>query len=145
VRLGGVDYERLWPRLIEFLNGWCVATELTPDRIEVRLPSMGGGAARVVEIVMTREEWDEWVSVAWGAFKPAAQQVRDTLLRLGPGQEFLVYGQYELVASPTPELPEDKEMALMEELARKHPKGFGRWVQLDGENNVVDEFRPPPD
>jgi hypothetical protein len=133
----------MWPRLIESLNRWSSAREVSWGRIEVTLASQGEAPARVVGIVMTPEEWEDLASVAWGDFGSAARQVRSDVLGLRHHERFLVYHQYELVASATAELPVDPDDARMAELARQHPEGFGRWAALDREGNVVDEFRPP--
>lgn len=103
------------------------------------------GSSSVVEILMTRNEWDLMVTIPHGDFDLAAQAVRSTLLGLRDDERFLIFGDYELVPSTAPTLPIDPEDALMEELARQHPEGFGRWVVEDSEGNVVDEFRPPAD
>ncbi len=91
---------------------------------------------------MTREEWDDMVSIPFGEFGAAARAVRATALSMEEDEHFLVYEQYALVASSTPDLPVDPEEAHLAELARQHPEGFGRWVVLDDEGNVIDEFRP---
>ena len=139
-----MGYERLWERLFEFLNGWTTATEVEPGRIEVVLAN-SDGSSRVVEILMTRNEWDQMVTIPHGDFDLAAQAVRNVLLRLRPDEGFLIFGDYELIPSTASTLPIDPEDAVMEELARQHPEGFGRWVVLDRDGRVVDEFAPPAD
>lgn len=139
-----MSYERLWERLFEFLNGWSTAVEVAPGRIEVRLESPDG-STRAVELVMTPDEWDEMVTIPWGDFDSAAQEVRKAVLDLRHHERYLVYGDYELVPSATADLPVDPEETRLDELARQHPEGFGRWVVMDRDGNVLDEFRPPPD
>ena len=53
-----MSYERLWERLLEFLNGWTVAAEVEPGRIEVTVQNPEG-SAKAVEILMTHGQWDE--------------------------------------------------------------------------------------
>lgn len=55
------SYERLWERLIEFLNEVVSATEIEAGRTEVVLAGPTG--TRVIEIVMTRNEWDDMVTI----------------------------------------------------------------------------------
>lgn len=67
------------------------------------------------------------------------------MLGLRNHERFLVYRQYELVPSSTPHLPVDPEDIRLDELARQHPEGFGHWVVLDRDSNVLDEFRSHTD
>jgi len=90
---------------------------------------------------MTRDEWDDVVTVMWGSFDDAAEQVRERILALQPNQRFLVYGQYELIASVSESVPLDPDFERLQELARQHPEGVGTWVVLDEVGNVLDEFR----
>jgi hypothetical protein len=138
-----MSYERLWERLTEFLNGWAVAAEVAPGRIEVTW-SNPDGTVRVVDILMTPGEWDEMVTIPWGDFDSAAQAVRTAILALRHHERFLVYGQYELVPSASPDLPVDREGLRLAELA-KHPEGFGRWVVTDPTGKQQNMFPPPPD
>lgn len=131
--------DRLWGRLLEFLNNWSTASEVEPGQITVTLAETDG-STRVVHIVMTAEEWDDMVCSPFGDFDAAAQEVRDSVLRLGNNEGFLVYESYELVPSDSAALPVDPEEVRLDELARLHPEGFGRWVALDGDGNVEDEF-----
>jgi hypothetical protein len=136
--------EHLWERLLEFLNSWSSAAEVSPGRIEVTL-EQPDGTPRLVEIVMTPDEWDDMAAVAWGDFDDAVQKVRKTVLGLGSRERFLVYRDYDLHPSATPDLPADPEIEHLDELARQHPEGFGRWVVRDRDGNVLDEFRPHRD
>jgi hypothetical protein len=137
-----MGYERLWEQLLEFLNDWTTAVETWPGWIEVALGDQDG-SPRVVTILMAHDEWDEMVSVPWGDFDSAAQEVRKALLGLRDPDRFLVYARYELVPSASPSLPVDPEDARLDELARRHPEGFGRWAATDRSGNVVDESSPP--
>jgi hypothetical protein len=137
-----MSYERLWERLIEFLNDWGSAEEVEPGRIEVTL-TYPDASARTVEILMTRRQWDDMVTIPFGDFDAAAQEVHATVQRMQEHERFLVYEQYDLIPSATPNLPVDAETARLNELARQHPEGIGRWVAMDRDGNVVDELRPP--
>jgi hypothetical protein len=139
-----MSYERLWERLLEFLNGWTVAAEVGPGRIEVTLQN-ADGSAKVVEILMAPGQWDEMVTIPWGDFDAAAQEVRRSVLMVKHHERFLVYAQYELVPSATPDLPVDTDQARLLELARQRPEGLGRWVVTDRTGKVLDEFHPPSD
>jgi len=94
---------------------------------------------------MTPDEWDDMVTGPWGDFDLAAREVRKMVLGLQDHERFLVYGQYEMVPSTTPDLPVDPEHIGLDELARQHPQGFGRWVAMNRDGNVLDEFRSRPD
>ncbi len=135
-------YERLWERLLEFLDEWADAREVRPGRIEVTWPR-SGEPVRTVELVITRSEWDDLVAIPYGDFDLAAAEVRRSVLALEADQPYLVYGTYELVPSQTPALPPDPEELRLEERLREHPEGFGRWVALDADGNAVDELGPP--
>ena len=133
-------YERLWDRLLEFLNTWASATEIGPGRIRVAFEG-SPGSTRVVDLVMTDDEWDDTVSVLWGSFDDAAGQVRENIVGLQPDERFLLYSQYRLVPSATEHLPVDPDLERLRELARDHPEGFGRWVVLGDDGEVLDELR----
>ncbi|WP_181311534.1 hypothetical protein [Nocardioides campestrisoli] len=135
----GMKYDRLWKRLLEFLNDWGTAAVTEPGRITLTF-AHPDGSTRTVEIVMSRDEWDEMVTIPFGEFGAAARAVRATALSMEEDEHFLVYEQYALVASSTPDLPVDAEEAHLAELIRQHPEG--RWVVLDDEGNVIDEFPP---
>src|SRR4051794_18058034 len=140
---GRVKYDRLWERLIEFLNDWGTATEIEPGRIAVTF-SHSDASARTVEIRMTPRQWDDMVTIPFGDLDAAPQEVRAAALRMAEHHRFLVYEQYDLVSSATPELPIDPQAARLDELARQHPKGIGRWVVMDRDGNVLDELGQPP-
>ena len=135
-------YERLWERLLIALDDWTSAREVRPGRIEVTVPDASAGE-RQVQIVMTSDEWDDMASVAFGGFEYAFDHVKDRLVSMGASETFAVYSFYDLVPSTTPELPEDPEELRLDELAREHPEGFGRWVALDDASTIQSEFKPP--
>ena len=124
-----VKYERLWERLIESLDDWTSATEARSGQIEVALPHSGIPARRVL-IVITPDEWAEMVTVMWGDFDSALQDVKRTLLTLQPDEPFAVYADYRLEPSAEPTLREP----------RLPPPGTGEWVVLDGEGEVVSRY-----
>lgn len=133
-----MSYERLWERLLESLNSWSTATEIAPGRIFVTLEERGR-SAWVVEILMTRRDWENMATVAWGDPDGAAQYIKKRVLALRRHERFLVYETYDLGASATAELPVDPEEERLDELARQHPEGIGRWFATDPDGNVVDE------
>ena len=85
------------------------------------------------------------VTIPWGEFDGAALEVRRAVLGLRDTEQFLVFGDYELVASATRTLPIDPDEARLQELARQHPEGFGRWVVTAEDGSVLDELRRPSD
>ncbi len=113
---GCMGYERLWERLLEVLQDLGSTTEAEPGRIKVELRDVDG-SSRIVEIVMTRTEWDNMVTIPWGDFDAAARQVTQSLLGLRNDQHYLVYGDYELVPAVTPHLITEVDS----------PSGEGRW------------------
>lgn len=135
-------YERLWERLVESLSEVGAVSEPAPGRLVVAVDKADDDAG-AIEVVMTRDQWDEMASVAFGEFDSAASYVRSRLLAQPRHERFLVYGSYDLVPSATPELPADPEEEHLTELARQHPEGIGHWVVLDSDGNEVDSFGPP--
>jgi hypothetical protein len=131
-------YERLWERLLEFLNGWSSAVETVPGRVEVTV-EQPDGSRRMVEIRMTHGEWDNMVTIPWGDFDLAANEVRKSVLGVPDHERFLVYADYELVPSLTPTLPVDPDEIRLGELARQNPERF-RWVAENSDGTVQDEF-----
>ena len=118
-----------WEHLLESLNSWAVARAV-PGGIEVTYssPSLG---RRVVEIVMTRGDWEEMAEVI-GAESP--ETVQRHLLALDASEHFLVSDSgVELVPSPMRELPSDP-------LDDFVPGPGGQWVATDAAGNVVDRF-----
>ncbi|MGH1564575.1 hypothetical protein [Mumia sp. DW29H23] len=135
--------DRLWERLLASLNHWGNAAEVAPGRIELSYEDEDG-LVRQVEIVMTADEWSDFAGTIWGDFGDAANDVKRMVTEAPLGLHYCVYGTYELVPSATPELPVDPEDAAMEEMARQHPEGFGRWVVTDEAGHVLDELGPEP-
>jgi len=131
-----------WQRLLDFLAGWSVVTEVAPGRLDVTIVDAEGDPA-AVQIVMTPEQWSDMVGIPWGNFGDAAHEVKRTVLEVAGHEPFLVYGDYELIGSATPERPADPDLERLAELAREHPEGFGRWVALDADGNVEGELGPP--
>ena len=106
--LADVNYERsLWDRLIESLDRWTSATEMSSGQIEVLLP-VDEGKSRRVHIVMSPMEWTDMASVAWGDVDDAVQDVKQTLLRLQAHEGFAVYSLYQLEPCTGPALPEQE-------------------------------------
>ncbi|MET1132611.1 MAG: hypothetical protein ABWX60_04245 [Aeromicrobium sp.] len=89
-----------------------------------------------MEIVMGAQSWDDWVNLMWSSPEDAARDVRESLIGLDDRFRFLVYEQYGLEPSETEELPPDEVL----ERTRAHPGAGGRWVVLDDDGNVIDEF-----
>jgi hypothetical protein len=56
--------------------------------------------------VITPDEWDDMVTVMWGDFDSALQDVERTLLTLQPNEHCAVYADYRLEPSAEPTLRE---------------------------------------
>lgn len=126
---GSMDPERAWESLLESLSTWAEVREV-PGGIEVRF-STQGGAPRTVEIVMTRDEWEELATVIC---RETPDSVRDLVLALAPDQPFLVCdGGVELLPSSTRELPPDP-------LDDFVPEPGGQWYTTDEAGNVTSRF-----
>ena len=89
------------------------------------------GERRVVEIVLTREDWDE---MADNIGKESPDSVRTHLMTLADDEHFLVADSgVELVPSPTRAVPPDPLDGFV-------PEPGGQWVATDGAGNVVSRF-----
>ena len=133
-----MTYERLWPRLMEFLNEWSSAVETELGRILVTLQDEESSAG-AIEIYMTREQWDDMVTGPWGDFQAAAQEVRRSVLGLNQNERFLVYRNYELVPSATPDL-----RAAPEETDRLGPAGERQFHWSATEAQEPEDREPRP-
>lgn len=92
------DQRRQWEALIRSLDEWSEAHEVNAGRIQVRLPE----GSRHVVIEMTPGEWDEMSGVMWGSFEDALEDIKETLLALGPADRYASYADYRLSGSTTP-------------------------------------------
>ena len=126
-----------WDRLLVFLNTLGSAHEVAPGQISLNVR----GSDRNLEIVMTPEEWVDMVSIPWGNFPDAAEDVRRMVLSAGDDERYLVYADYQLEPSPTPDLPPDPEEARLQAMLKENGgKAIGSWVVLDDEGRVIDRF-----
>lgn len=131
-----------WDRLLHFLNRLGPTRQLAPGRISLTLRETG----RHVEIVMTPDEWDDMYGPMWGSFDDAAADVERSVLSASESEPYLVYCQYRLEPSPTPELPPDPDDERMQALLRANGgKSIGSWVALDNKGRVVGRFSDSPD
>lgn len=122
-----MKYDRLWERLIEYLNEWASAREV-PGGIEVTF-EQSPGATRTVEVVVTLADWDDYVSTIYGTGDPRATTLKKEILATPDGAPYLIYDTYDWRPSGTRELPhEDLD------------PGPGEWVVTDDDGNVIDRF-----
>ena len=122
-----MEYDRLWERLIEYVNEWATAREV-PGGIEVAFET-APGETRVVEIVVTSAEWDDYISTMFGTGDPRATPLKQHVLATPDTARFLVYDTYDWQPS---ESRKSSEEAL-------NP-GPGEWVVQDAEGNTLDRF-----
>ena len=118
-----------WAALVGALEQSVTVDDRDPYGLVVTA-GRSGPTPTAIEIVMTPGEWRDLVGIAWGAVRPAAQHVRQLVLRQPPDHRYLVYSQYELVPCRTAEIPPDPEHLRMQELAARYPGGVipgGYW------------------
>jgi hypothetical protein len=119
-----------WNFLVDVLGSLGVVQERNPYGLVVSAQKPDGTSA-VVEIVMTPDQWDDLVSIPWGAVDLAADHVRGLVLNQPPDQPYLVYdGCYELLPSDAPDLPVDPDLLRLQEIAAQYPDGIipgGGW------------------
>ncbi|WP_435743312.1 hypothetical protein [Nocardioides sp. SYSU DS0663] len=121
--------ERLWERLVEYLDGWASAREV-PGGIEVTF-EQSRGVTWTVEVVVTSTEWDDYIGTIHGTGDPAATPLGGKILATADGARYLVYDRdaYDWEHSGTGELPEDDI-----------DPGRGEWVVKDPDGSVIDRF-----
>jgi hypothetical protein len=126
--LDNVNYDRLWPRLIDYLNEWATAREV-PGGIVVTFEDEEG-RSRTVEVVTSPKDWDEFVSTIYGDGDPSKTHIKAVVTSAPVGVPFLVYNNaYDWTASSTRDVPEpDFDL------------GPGEWLATDREGKVVSRF-----
>jgi len=124
----GVKYDRLWERLMEYLNEWAAAREV-PGGIEVTF-EQSPGVTRTIEVVLNLAEWDDYVSVVYGTGDPRATTIKSAVLAMPEGVRYLVYDTYDWEPSDTRELPAGEYGLAMR----------GEWIVEDDHGNVIDRF-----
>ena len=122
-----MEYDRLWERLIEYIDEWASAREV-PGGIEVTF-EQSPGVTRAVEVVVTSADWDDYISTIYGTGDPGATTLKKKVLAMPDRAHYLVYGTYDWEPSETRELPEDDF----------YP-GPGEWAVTDDDGNVIDRF-----
>ena len=96
-----MTYDRLWERLIEYMNEWASAQEV-PGGIEVTF-EQSPGVTRIVEVVVTSADWDDYISTIYGTGDPRATPLKEKVLAARAGARFLVYDTYDWEGSHTRE------------------------------------------
>ncbi|MFO6453342.1 MULTISPECIES: hypothetical protein [unclassified Aeromicrobium] len=115
-------------------------TTLGPGRLRVRFVDPTG-SVRAVDILMTPDEWDDIATVVWGSDELAAAWVKQRILDTEPRHRYLVHSICDLIPSETEFLPPNPRLERAKQAVRDRPQERGRWVVLDDDGNVVDEFR----
>ena len=128
VHASSVKYDRLWERLLEYVNEWATAREV-PGGIKVTFES-SPGVPRTVEVVLTSAEWDDYLSTIFGTGDPRATPFKQKVLATPETAHYLVYDDnYDWEPSETRELAEDDL-----------DPGPGEWVVVDVEGNTLSRF-----
>jgi hypothetical protein len=131
-----------WKRLLNFLGTLGTVENVAPGRITLELHETG----KTLEIVMTPDEWVAMVSIPWGNFRDAAEDVKRSMLSAKKNMRFLIYADYRLEPSPTSVLPPDPILERLDELLRQNNgKPIGSWVTHDDEGSVASRLSDFPD
>ena len=131
-----VEPDPWWTVLVDALGSLGVVEERDPYGLVVNAQKADGTAA-VVEIVMTRAEWDDLVSISWGVIESAAHHVRGLVLNQPLDQRYLVYDCYVLLPCDAPDLPVDPDLLRLQEIAAQYPDGIipgGGWYAYSPED-----------
>jgi hypothetical protein len=109
-----------WDALLAGLRTLGPVEEVAPGRTVV------AHEGRTVTIVMAPEDWDDLVSIPYGAIAPAVADICEQVRTAD--SSYLVYERYELHPSETPEPSPDPAEARIDEWMREHPgQVAGKW------------------
>ena len=119
-------YDRMWERLLMLLDTLGEVDATTPGRLRLRVEGHD------IEIVMTERDFDSMAGTVHGSFVSAAAEVLLTIKSAQmDGAPFLVFYNYELEPSSTPESPtralEEADRRRVEEYLRTHPGAKVQW------------------
>jgi hypothetical protein len=124
---------RLWARLIAYIETWADVDEV-PGGLAVTL-THSPGVTRTVEVVMTPEQWESFLSVIHGTEDPRGTRFTDRVLTASVEMPYLVYDTYDWWPSHTRELREEELPAAP----------GGEWVARDRDGRVVSRLADWPD
>lgn len=133
-----VTYERLWHRLLTVLAEQGAVHEVDRGLLITRADGSR------VEVVMTRRDWDELVTIPFGDFSTAVRYLLGMVREAR--QPYLVYELYALEPSDTPELPPDTSDQEIAAYAREHPGAQFGWYATnpDGSRDYFRDFEDGP-
>ncbi|MBS2939105.1 hypothetical protein KDN32_15295 [Nocardioides sp. J2M5] len=94
----GID--RLWDHLVDVLRTIGDVSDRAPHGLVVSV-EREGEADQVVEIDMTRREWDDMTAIGGWHLDSGAQHVRELVLRQPRELRYLSYANYELTPATT--------------------------------------------
>jgi hypothetical protein len=138
LRSVSVENDPWWEVLLAALSSCGEVREREPHGLVVTVDRKDG-TTTVVEIVMTPEEWDDLVSISWGASETAALHAHQLVMDQPRDSRYLVYSQYQLVPCQTATLPIDPGVLRLQELAAKYPDGVipgGGWFAYPPEGRT---------
>lgn len=124
-----VDPDLWWTVLVDALRSLGAVEDRDPHGLVLSLSKPDGSSA-VVDIVMTRNQWDDFVSTPWGDVDAAADHVAALVLAQPTDQGYLVYDCYELFPRDVAEPPVDSDLLRLQEIAAQYPDGViagGGW------------------
>ena len=125
-----MKYDRLWERLLQYINQWASAEEVDCG-IRVTF-EQHPGTIRTVDLVITPSDWDDYISTIYGTGDPSSTNLKRTVFAIPDEFTYLVYDTYDWVPSSEPVLPDDDI-----------DPGPGVWVVTDANGRVLDSLTSP--
>ena len=100
--------QQVWEWLIAYLSEFAEVRE-TARGLEVEVRDREVGATPKVEIVVTRDDWDDYVSTIFGTGDPSVTPIKGCVLAAAASDSrSLIYdGSYDWVAGGEPAVPAD--------------------------------------
>ena len=134
-----------WRRLVEALDEWTAAHEVSEGRIRVWLPDLVGSRPEYVDIVMSPQDWDVWSGTVMGSLELTIDEVKQAVAALATPHPFLVHHLYELHPSLNETLPPDPDEERMAQLMRENDgRPIGNWFAYGKDGKTYPFPEGPP-